>query len=492
MLTLRTPGTGFVDLEAKLAFGLARLAVESGRGCTLIPEHGRYRLEVACTPTQLNEALRLQATRHYATEAAFLLPGVQARYRSNLLTMEDGHLRAVYRDADLPTLFSQAHSGERQPWSRHQCGHETVQEAFGGTSGLILATSSHAGMPTRRDSVSGGNLRLCTVCGLLVVIGIRTACLRNYLGSGRQRLTLFTTLIPQERLQPDDLLEILAMQKEIDQATVCDPVPVQAVPLAILTRYPHLAQVLARRSMRFHLALYSSGRTDRLTATALVAATPLARFIDASPFHEATVELLIDRRRPGPAVEPLVELSRALLLEALLVRRRAVGLFARLYVSEEVGGQPRLLYRVTGQYLTEEVCMIPSHIVEHDAIASVADLVRYFVMHRNYGYVDAIRNARRDSHDFERTLTAMLRECRTRRDPQTGRDDCPRAHFVPLPDEGHIRDVMRLAQKHFEEVKLALSLLGLSRREWEDTPAVARAEDEAVAAEASLTEEDEA
>lgn len=135
--------------------------------------------------------------------------------------------------------------------------------------------------------------------------------------------------------------------------------------------------------------------------------------------------------------------------------------------------------------------MIPSHIVEHDAIASLADLVRYFVMHRNYGYVDTIRNARRDSHDFERTLTAMLRECRTRRDPQTGRDDCPRAHFVPLPDEGHIRDVMRLAQEHFEEVKLALSLLGLSRREWEDTPAAARAEDEALAAEASLTEEDE-
>jgi hypothetical protein len=136
--------------------------------------------------------------------------------------------------------------------------------------------------------------------------------------------------------------------------------------------------------------------------------------------------------------------------------------------------------------------MIPRHIIEHDAIDRVADLLRYFVLHRNYGYVDAVRNARQDSHDFERTLTAMLRECRTRRDPETGRDDCPRAHFVPLPDEGHIRDVMRLAQEHFEEVKLALSLLGLSRKEWEDIPATATAEAEAVAEEASITEEEEA
>ncbi|HXH13097.1 MAG TPA: hypothetical protein VNP04_25410 [Alphaproteobacteria bacterium] len=492
MLTLCTPGTGFVDLEAKLAFGLVHLAVETGHDCTLIPAPGGYRLEVACTPAQLNEAFRLQATRHYATETAFVLPGIQARYRANFPTVEDGQLRSVYRDADLQMLFSRAHGGERQPWSRHQCGHEAVKAAFGGTSGLILATSSHAGMPARRDSVSGGNLRLCAICGLLVVMGIRAACLRNYLGSGRQRLTLFTTLIPQSPLQPEDLLEILAMQKAIDQITVCDPVPIQAAPLAILTRFPHLAQALARRSMRFHLALYSAGRTDRLNATALIAATPLAQFIDASPFHAATVDPLIDRRRPGPAVEPLVELSRALGLEALPMRRHAAALFARTYAGEEVAGQPRLLYRVTGRYVAEEVCMIPSSIIEHDAIATVADLVRYFVLHRNYGYVDAIRNARRDSHDFERTLTAMLRECRTRRDPDTGRDDCSRPHFVPLPDEGHIRDVMRLALERFEEVKLALSLLGLSRREWEGTPATMPAGEDAVAVEAALTEEDEA
>jgi hypothetical protein len=69
----------------------------------------------------------------------------------------------------------------------------------------------------------------------------------------------------------------------------------------------------------------------------------------------------------------------------------------------------------------------------------------------------------------------MLRECRTRRDPETGRDDCPRKHFVPLPDERQVREVMTLAQTAFEEVKLALAMLGLSRREWEGTPATAPA-----------------
>ncbi len=412
--------------------------------------------------------------------------------------MEEEALKAAYRTADIAGLYASAHVGQRQPWSRHQCGHDEL-DAFGGTSGLILATSAHAGMPTRRDSVGGGNLRLCAVCGLLVVIGIHAAALRHFMQSGGERLILLTTLLPQAPLRHDDLLELLALQKAVDQQTLCGLIPLQTAPLAILSRFPHLAQALARTAMLFHLALFSPGRTDRLNATAVVDASRLARFIDASPFHVATVEALV-ARRAIPAVEPLVELTRALTVDSLPGRRRAANLFARTYASDSPNtrshdpgaDRPRLVYRSTGRYLAEEVCMIPSSIIEDDAIATVADLVRYFVLHRNYGYVDAIRNARPDSHDFERTLTAMLRECRTRRDPDTGRDDCPRPHFVPLPDEGHIRAVLRLALEHFEEVKLALSLLGLSRREWEGTPATMPAGEDAVAVEAALTEEDEA
>ncbi len=76
MLTLRTPGTGYLDLEARLAFGLVRLAVETRGRVELIPEPGRYRLQVEGTAAQLNGALCLQATRHYATEEPFRLPGI--------------------------------------------------------------------------------------------------------------------------------------------------------------------------------------------------------------------------------------------------------------------------------------------------------------------------------------------------------------------------------------------------------------------------------
>lgn len=467
MLTLTTPGTGLADLEARLAFGLARLAAETRQPFSLTPVSGRYRITVESTPQALNDAFRLQATRHYASDTPFLLPGMQARYRSNFPTADAaGQLRAPYREADLVALFADAHRGDRNPWSRQHCGHEQVPP-FGGASGLILATSSHAGKPPRRDTLSGGNLHLCAVCGLLVVIGIRAACLRNYLGSGRQRLTLGTTLLPQTSLEQHTLLEIFAVQKEVDQTTVCGLIPIHTAPLAMLARYPHLAQALSQGAMLFHLTLYSHGRTDRVDATWVANATALAHFIDASPFHAATVAWLLDRRRASPAVAPLVELTRALTLDAVPARRRAVGVFARTYVGEGAGAEPRLLYQTTGHYLAQEVGMIPRHIIEHDAVAAVADLVRYFVLHRNYGYVDTVRNAREGSHDLERTLAAMLRECRTRRDPESGRDDCPRPHFVPLPDERQVREVITLAQTAFEEVKLALAILGLSRREWE-------------------------
>ncbi len=473
MLRLVTPGTGLPDLEAKLAFGLVRLAAETRQPFDLKPEPGRYRLTLSASSGQLNDAFRLQARRHYASETPFRLPGIQAQYRPNYPTVDSqAELKPAYRDADLVVLFRQGHQGERNPWSRNQCGHNAI-EPFGGKSGLILATSSHAGMPPRRDRLSGGNLRLCAVCGLLVVIGIRSACLRNLLGSGSQRLTVLTSLIPQTALRHDTLLEILAVQKEFDQRPVCGLIPLQTAPLAVLTRFPHLAQLLATVAMRFHLTLYSHGRTDRVDATQVVDATRLARFLHTSPFHSATVEALLGSGRTPPVVSALVELTRALTTDALSDRRHAAIRFARITAMQELGGQPRLLYHSTGRHLAEEICMIPPSIIEHEAIGAVADLVRYFVVHRNYGYVDAIRNARDGSRDLERTLTAMLRECWTRRDPDTGRDDCPRAHFVPLPDEGQIRTIMTLAQTAFEDVKLALALLGLSRREWEPTvPAV--------------------
>ena len=479
MLTLVTPGTGFVDLEAKLAFGLVRLAAETRCRFSLTPEVGRYRLAIESTVEEINAVFYLQATRHYATETPFTLPGFQKQSRKNFPTKKNGEFQACYRDTDLSVLFGDSQVGERNPWLQNQCGHDHIPR-FGGKSGLILGTSSHAGMPRRRDAVRGGNICLCAICGLLAVIGIHAICLRNYLDVGQQLLTLITTFLPQTPLQYDNLLEMLAIKKEIDQTQVSGLLPLQTVPLAILARYPHLAQILAQGSVLFHLALYSHnpGRPDRVDATRVVLATPLARFIDASPFHAATVESLLGSRRTPPAVAPLVELTRALTVEALTDRRRAAAVFARTHAGEELRGHPRLLYHTTGRYLAEEVCMIPRDIIEHEAIGAVADLVRYFVVHRNYGYVDAIRNARPDSHDLERTLAAMLRECRTRRDPDTGRDDCPRAHFVPLPDEGAVRAVMTLAQEAFEEVKLTLAMLGLSRREWEPEPATALVETE--------------
>ena len=97
--------------------------------------------------------------------------------------------------------------------------------------------------------------------------------------------------------------------------------------------------------------------------------------------------------------------------------------------------------------------MIKPQIIENKAINSLAHTLRYFVREKKYHYADDLRNARRDSKEFEETLTKMLREGRLRLEQEK------RIH---LPNEEEIKEVFKLCESSFDEVKTAIVLLGLS------------------------------
>jgi CRISPR type I-A-associated protein Csa5 len=107
--------------------------------------------------------------------------------------------------------------------------------------------------------------------------------------------------------------------------------------------------------------------------------------------------------------------------------------------------------------------MIKPEIIKNEAISSVARTLRYFIRDRKYHYADNIRNARKDSKDFEDALVKMLREAELRRIQEEEKKKTGKKYkFVNIPSEKEIKELFQLTNKDFDEVKTALVILAFS------------------------------
>ncbi|WP_428109386.1 type I-A CRISPR-associated protein Csa5 [Caldisericum sp.] len=184
--------------------------------------------------------------------------------------------------------------------------------------------------------------------------------------------------------------------------------------------------------------------------TAIVNAISFSKFISYSPYNSATVEKLLGNYNEKPKISSLIELTNA--LENF--NNDSLLKFPRLYVQEtSTNNWVNLLYPETVKYLLKEVAMISSEIIENSALWSLARTLRYFIRERKYGYADDIRNARKESKDFEETIAKMLREGRLRLEQK---------EKIHLPTDEEMKEVFRLANEDFEATKTALVILAFS------------------------------
>jgi len=454
VLTLYTPGTGFPDLEAKIAFGLARVAVEAGTDVTLQPLAGLYRVDVQSDAQAFNEAFRLLAQRMLTALRVYFVPGIQPKYRKNFPPLKNGQLAEWIEGTDITSMFNAPDEQQKETTNLAMCGHDLNQvPPFGGKTGLMLFASSHAGMPSERDRRSKDyNTKLCSACGLLTVLALHTCCFHWTLGTGGNRHSTTATLLPQIPMDTVTLSHLLAAQKLLSGGWLSDVLPLRVVPLAVAAKFPHVNEVARLCGGVFHLVMFDSGNRDRVEGTIIHAMDPLARFLRDSPHNCATVQLLL---RGAPKVAPLTTLNEAIGLSGTEAARPQAMKFARLFAQEAApkdATYPRLLYYQTARYLMEVMCMIDPRIIEHEAVNAVAGTLRYFVNARNYSYVDSLRNAREGTTEFEDTLAKMLREARVRGEEEN----------VWIPADQHIKEVIELAGEDFEATKTALVLLSLT------------------------------
>lgn len=449
MITLYTPATGYPELEAKLAYGLARVGLECSDEVTVTPQPAFYEVMIGADEAAVNEALVTLAARSLGGSHLYLgQPGIQPRYFERYAPEPaslDGLLTVCSRCPE-PTTAS---------LRRNMCCHDDI-EPWGGTKGFILVASAYVGMPARRDRAhSRGNLALCALCGTLVMLATHNFVFQTNIGERDAKRAVMTP-IPHTALSADKLVEFQSAQKLTPERIARSDVPSVTVPLAFLASFPHAAKLLSDTDCTLHTVLFDPSARDRVVATHFSSVRAIARFVDASPFNAATVAWLTSPAQP--VVDPLMQLARMLGEGDVRARRRLATTFARSYVVGTDPDNPRMLYPATVRYIGEELLMIPEEIMTNESIASVASALRHFVMERNYGFVDTVRNARYDGHELERTLTQMLRQMQVHRAAEK--------RGAWLPDDRQVAEVITLAsesEEQFENVKLALALLALSR-----------------------------
>jgi CRISPR type I-A-associated protein Csa5 len=465
-LVLYTPSTGFPDLEVKIAYGLARIAIEAGASVEIHPMGGLYKLEFAnFDGDKFNKSFILLAQRLLSSPRWFDL-GVKARFKSNYPTALDGQghdrkFKERLKKNNLISLYTQRTNTHFNFDKEKSCKHTgipkygSVKEDSGQMGGLILQASHHAGKPQIRDVRQREfNLGLCEVCGYLATLGSISFCITTYLGKRRNRKYVLMLPIPSISLSMQNLLKILSMQKVISNNWLSDLIPLRVFPLGLLARFPSLGELVKETGLIFHLSLLSKdNRGDTVVEqTSTVNVLPYVSFIDFSPYNCFTVELLLGSwsDKNPPKIASLSEILS--LLE--FARKDILTKFARLYSQETSSNNfTNLLYPKTAKYLLKEVAMIDSNIIESEALGSLARTLRYFVREKKYGYADDIRNARRDSSEFEGTIAKMLREGRLRLEQKKN---------IHLPSEQEMKEVFRLANEDFEGVKTALVILAFS------------------------------
>lgn len=463
MITLYTPATGFPDLEVKIAYGLARVAIEAV-GIEKVSIHnngGFYSVIINISESEcgkLDKTFNLVCKRLLSSEYIPLnTPGIKKSGKGGGFV---GNITFKVDDNFSLNVYGHPFLMKKNEKDEPVCGHELEKV------GTVLGLAAESGYHHSRDKLDSepkkdrgryyigrpsSPKRLCKTCALLALLGMWYA---SFIFSVADKEVIVIP-IPNQELTGSKLQEIFALQHLVRKEWFSQNIPQILIPLVFLSKIPSSADIL--EGFGLFVAVLSRQQGYHVDGIFLIEVEYYLDYIRQTSFNVATIDKLL----MNGAYKALNELNNS------IYYRRADSLlkFARLYVQEtSTNNWTNLLYLETTNYLLREVGMIPSNIIENPALQSLAKTLRYFIRERKYGYADDIRNARKNSRDFEETIAKMLREGELRRvqqeqDRQAGKEV---KNWIYLPNEEEIKEVFRLANEDFESTKLALVMLAFS------------------------------
>ncbi|WP_028843151.1 type I-A CRISPR-associated protein Csa5 [Thermodesulfobacterium thermophilum] len=442
MLTLYTPATGFPDLEVKIAYGLARVGIEAFgiNRVKIIPEKGFYLVLIDGNIPKLNDTFHKISARVLSSD--FIprsTPGITGRTADTIKVSKN-------ETFDL-SIYTHIIEIAEHKKSENFCRHKEkikVSNVIGftaaATTGVLckrdgLDITYYQGVPRRPTDPR----EICKTCALLALLGMWYA---SFIFNIADKEVIITP-IPNNEVSGLKLQEIFSIQHQIRKEWFGQEIPQVLIPLFFLSRIPSSADIL--EGFDLFVAVLSRQQGYHVDGIYLLSIEKYLNFLRDNPFNIASIDVMLRNN----AFSALTELNNV-----IYYKKDSITKFARLYVQETSSDKfVNLLYPQTAKYLLREVGMIRQDIIENPALASLARTLRYFIRERKYGYADDIRNARKDSRDFEETIARMLREGRLRLEQK---------EKIHLPTEDEIKEVFRLANENFEATKTALVILAFS------------------------------
>jgi len=451
-LTLYTPATGFPDLEVKIAYGLARVAIEAGYEPVIVPNGGFYGINIEGEIAKLNNTFNIVSKRIFSSNYIPLnTPGITGRSASTIQVKDS----ESFDIGIFTNIVEIAEHKKSETFCRHNVKNK-VSNVLGFTA------SATTGVLCKRDGLDITFYQrqprrpteprdICKTCALLALLGMWYA---SFIFSVADKEVIVIP-IPNQELTGSKLQEIFALQHQVRKEWVSQNIPQILIPLVFLSKIPSSADIL--KGFDLFIAVLSRQQGYHVDGIFLIEIEHYLDYIRQTSFNIAT----IDRLLMNEAYKALNELNNS------IYYRRADSLlkFARLYVQEtSTNNWTNLLYPETAKYLLKEVAMIKEGIIKDKAVRSIAKTLGYFVWNKNYqnySFVDGLRNAK-TSKDARQIFEKLMREAKLRYDQEKSKPNGNPPH-IPHPDDiDQIIYLMQSAKEAFEQVITTLYLLAFS------------------------------
>ncbi len=472
MITLYTPGTGFPDLEAKIAYGLARVGIEvyGTKKISILPQMGYYCIQIENNENkekvinELNRAFkRLCSILLYSSHMFLETPGIK---RSGKEGKKGWNLLAKKDEKYLLNKYFVISTFLKNKKEDPVCNHQ------GNKIGLQIGFSACRSYHHSRDKIDlqPGDMRrptrpkrLCKTCGLLAILGIWFSSFVFKI-SDRE---IIVVPIPKEKIKGYELQNIFSLQHQLRKNRLNRQIPQTLIPLWLLSQIPSSSDILYKKFDLF-IAVLSRSNVYRVDGLFLIPIENYLDFIRYTPYNIATIDKLLNtignKRYPKDAYDALIELNNIIYYRKL----DSLFKFVRLYTVEttprDTNNWVNLLYPETTKYLLKEVAMIKDEIIKNKGVRAYAKTLGYFIWNKdyqNYSYADGIRNATTPD-DVRKILEKLQREAKLRYDQEKTKDNGNPPH-IPHPDDlESLNEIMQKSKENFEQVKSTLYLLAFS------------------------------
>ncbi|MCD6456905.1 MAG: hypothetical protein J7K81_09005 [Methanophagales archaeon] len=292
-----TPATGYPDLEAKIAYGLARVGIEAFESEKVLikPLSGYYAVKIDGNRDKLNKAFNFLCKRILRSGYIFSsTPGIKGKAIKALVVKEKEYTLEQY--VSLKSLLENKKS-------EAICRHES-KELVGAILGLAAETSYHrsrnkidiqgTGRPTNPK-------RLCKSCALLATLGTWYASF--IFNIAKKEVMVIPT--PKNEIRGEDIEKIFSIQHMLRKEYIKSDIPSNLIPLIFLSEIPSATSILWNFDLFVALYFSPGNRGYHIENISLIPIENYLGFLE-DPYNVATV----DEMKVRGAFKALQELNK--------------------------------------------------------------------------------------------------------------------------------------------------------------------------------------